>query len=53
MGQYNQIKAKYPDVTVYLRYADILRMLGELDEAAIQYKNMLSLTLQMLGEKWG
>ncbi len=37
------IKAKYPDVTVYLRYADILRMLGELDEAAIQYKKYVEL----------
>ena len=27
------IQAKYPDVIVYLRYADILRMQGDLEEA--------------------
>ena len=31
------IKSKYPDVTVYLRYADVLRMLGNIDEAITQY----------------
>ena len=31
------IKAKYPDITVYLRYADVLRMMGDLDEAVVQY----------------
>ncbi len=31
------IKAKYPDVVVYLRYADVLKMLGDLDEAVAQY----------------
>ena len=35
------IKAKYPDVTVYLRYADVLRMHGALDEAITQYKKYL------------
>jgi len=37
------IKAKYPDVTVYLRYADVLRMQGELDEAVVQYTKYIQL----------
>jgi peptidoglycan-associated lipoprotein len=37
------IKSKYPDVIVYLRYADVLRMLGDLDEAVIQYKKYIQL----------
>ena len=37
------IKAKYPDVIVYLRYADMLRMQGDLKDAAIQYKKYLEL----------
>ncbi|MEC9209114.1 MAG: OmpA family protein [Bacteroidota bacterium] len=37
------IKAKYPDVIVYLRYADILRMLGNFDEAVAQYTKYLQL----------
>ena len=37
------IKAKYPDVVVYLRYADMLRMQGDLDEAVIQYKKYMEL----------
>ena len=37
------IKAKYPDVIVYLRYADILRMSGDFDEAVIQYKKYMEL----------
>ncbi len=37
------IKAKYPDVIVYLRYADMLRMQGKLKDAAIQYKKYLEL----------
>jgi len=32
------IKAKYPDVIIYLRYADVLRMQGNLDEAVLQYQ---------------
>ena len=37
------IKSKYPDVIVYLRYADALRMLGELDEAINQYTKYIQL----------
>ena len=37
------IKAKYPDVTVYLRYADVLRMQGDLDEAVPQYTKYIQL----------
>ena len=37
------IKSKYPDVVVYLRYADMLRMQGDLDEAIIQYKKYIEL----------
>ena len=37
------IKAKYPDVIVYLRYADMLRMQGDLKDAATQYKKYLEL----------
>ena len=37
------IKAKYPDVVVFLRYADVLRMLGNLDEAIIQYTKYIEL----------
>jgi peptidoglycan-associated lipoprotein len=35
------IKAKYPDVIVHLKYADVLRMQGTLDEASLQYTNYL------------
>lgn len=37
------IKAKYPDVIVYLRYADVLRMEGEFDEAIVQYTKYVQL----------
>ena len=37
------IQAKYPDVTVYLRYADVLRMQGDLDEAVAQYTKYMQL----------
>jgi len=37
------IKAKYPDVIVYLRYADVLRMQADLDEAKIQYTKYIEL----------
>ncbi len=37
------IKAKYPDVIVYLRYADVLRMSGDFDDAVIQYKKYMQL----------
>ena len=37
------IKAKYPDVIVYLRYADVLRMQGDLDEAIPQYTKYIQL----------
>ena len=37
------IKAKYPNVSVYLRYADVLRMLGNLDEAVINYTKYMEL----------
>ena len=37
------IKAKYPDVVVYLRYADVLRMQGDLDEAVLQYTKYIQL----------
>lgn len=35
------IKAKYPDVIVHLRYADVLRMKGEIIEANLQYAKYL------------
>ena len=38
-----QFKQKYPDVIVYLRYADVLRMQGSLDEAVVQYQKYISL----------
>jgi peptidoglycan-associated lipoprotein len=37
------IKAKYPDVIVHLRYADVLRMMGDLDEAVAQYTKYVTL----------
>ncbi len=37
------IKAKYPDVIVYLRYADMLRMQADLAEAKIQYTKYIEL----------
>lgn len=37
------IKAKYPDVIVYLRYADMLRMQDDLAEAKIQYTKYIQL----------
>ena len=37
------IKAKYTDVTVYLRYADVLKMLGNYNEAIIQYTKYVKL----------
>jgi len=37
------IKVKYPDVIVYLRYADILRMQEDYQEAIIQYQKYLEL----------
>ena len=37
------IKAKYPDVIVYLRYADVLRMQDDLAEAKIQYTKYMQL----------
>jgi peptidoglycan-associated lipoprotein len=37
------IKAKYPDVVVYLRYADMLRMSGDFDEAVAQYTKYIQL----------
>ena len=37
------IKAKYPDVIVYLRYADVLRMEDDLAEAKIQYTKYIQL----------
>ena len=37
------IKAKYPDVVVYLRYADVLRMQDDLVEAKIQYTKYLEM----------
>jgi len=37
------IKAKYPDVIVYLRYADALRMQDDLSEAKIQYTKYIQL----------
>lgn len=35
------IKAKYPDVIVHLKYADVLRMQGNFDEATLQYTTYL------------
>ena len=37
------IKAKYPDVIAYLRYADVLRMQDDLVEAKIQYEKYIEL----------
>jgi len=37
------IKAKYPDVVVYLRYADLLRMQDDIAEAKIQYTKYIQL----------
>jgi len=37
------IKAKYPDVIVYLRYADVLRMQDDLAEAKVQYTKYMQL----------
>ena len=37
------IKAKYPDVIVYLRYADVLRMQEDYEEAVIQYQKYMQL----------
>ena len=37
------VKAKYPDVIVYLRYADVLRMNEKYEEAKIQYKKYIQL----------
>ena len=35
------IKAKYFDVIIYLRYADVLRMQGDYDNASLQYRDYL------------
>ena len=37
------IKAKYPDVLVYLKYADMLRMNGNYEEAKDQYQKYIQL----------
>ena len=37
------VKAKYPDVIVYLRYADVLRMQGDYEEAQLQYNKYIQL----------
>ena len=37
------VKAKYPDVIVYLRYADVLRMNEKYEEAKVQYKKYVQL----------
>ena len=37
------ITAKYPDVIVYLRYADVLRMQGDYEEAILQYQKYINL----------
>jgi len=37
------VKAKYPDVIVYLRYADVLRMNDKYEESKIQYKKYIKL----------
>ncbi len=37
------IKAKYPDVIVYLRYADALRMQEDFTEAKVQYEKYIEL----------
>ncbi|MDB0027479.1 OmpA family protein [Flavobacteriales bacterium] len=37
------IKSKYPDVSIYLIYADMLRLAGEYDDAANQYRHYLKL----------
>ena len=39
------IKAKYPDVIVYLRYADILRMNEKYEDAKEQYQKYIHLEL--------
>ena len=46
------IKAKYPDVIVYLHYADMLRTNQEYDEAVEQYKKYIQLNpTDVNGEK--
>tara|TARA_B100001540_G_scaffold307566_1_gene321010 strand:+ start:4937 stop:6946 length:2010 start_codon:yes stop_codon:yes gene_type:complete len=37
------IKVKYPDVIVYLRYADVLRMQEDYQEAILQYQKYIEL----------
>ncbi len=37
------IKSKYPDVSIHLIYADMLRLAGEYDDAANQYRHYLKL----------
>tara|TARA_B100000902_G_scaffold64673_1_gene71271 strand:- start:9575 stop:11584 length:2010 start_codon:yes stop_codon:yes gene_type:complete len=37
------IKAKYPDIIIYLRYADVLRIEEDYDNAIIQYKEYIKL----------
>tara|TARA_Y100001934_G_scaffold52249_1_gene63871 strand:- start:1261 stop:3273 length:2013 start_codon:yes stop_codon:yes gene_type:complete len=37
------IKARYPNVIVYLRYADMLRMNSEYEEALVQYQKYIQL----------
>ena len=37
------IKVKYPDVIVYLRYADVLRMQEDYQEAILQYQTYIEL----------
>tara|TARA_B100001758_G_scaffold143421_1_gene123516 strand:+ start:9019 stop:11022 length:2004 start_codon:yes stop_codon:yes gene_type:complete len=37
------IKAKYPNIIVYLRYADVLRMQGDYEDAVIQYTKYIQL----------
>jgi peptidoglycan-associated lipoprotein len=42
---YNRaIKAKYPDVIVYLRHGDMLRLAGEYDDAANRYRAYMKLS---------
>ena len=38
------IKAKYPDVVVYLRYADVLRMQEDYEEAKVQYEKYIQMS---------
>jgi len=46
------IKAKYPDVIVYLRYADMLRQNDNYEEAQVQYKKYMQLNpTDVNGEK--